>query len=423
MRSLFFLALKDLQLLVRDRLASVWTLGIPLLFALFFGTLFGSGGRGGGGMRVAVVDEDDSPASRALVARLEKSPSLRVSRPTADAAREAVRHGDLTGFIVIPKGYGDRDGFFGGDPAVVQVGIDPSRRAEEGFLQGILTEAAYAGLQERFADPKAMRAQVEKSLRELEGANGMNPVQRGIVRQFLGSLEQFLGKVEPGALREGGPGFQPVKVESVPVLRNEAIQPRSAYEVTFASSVLWGIIGGVTHFAVSIVGERRGGTLLRLRVSPLTRLQILAGKALACFAACIAIAVVVLAVGRLVFGVRLEQPVHLALAIVCTAFCFTGIMMLLSTIGTTEASVSGGTMGILLPLAMLGGGTVPLFIMPGWMQSLSNVSPVKWGILALEGAIWRGFSLAEMVLPCAILIAVGGVTFAAGVWLLARQDV
>src|SRR5262249_45366499 len=85
MRSPVFLALKDLRLLVRDRLAFVWTLGIPLMFALFFGTLFG-GGRGGGGMRVAVVDEDDSPASRALVARLEQSPSLRVSRTTADEA-------------------------------------------------------------------------------------------------------------------------------------------------------------------------------------------------------------------------------------------------------------------------------------------------------------------------------------------------
>src|SRR5262249_24294015 len=116
------------------------------------------------------------------------------------------------------------------------------------------------------------------------------------------------------------------------------------------------------------------------------------------------------------------QPLHLALAVGCTAFCFTGIMMLLSTVGTTEASVSGGTMGIMLPLAMLGGGMVPLFLMPAWMQTVSNVSPVKWGIRAVEGAIWRGFSPAEMVLPCAILLAVGAGTFAAGVRLLARQD-
>ena len=53
--------------------------------------------------------------------------------------------------------------------------------------------------------------------------------------------------------------------------------------------------------------------------------------------------------------------------------------------------------------------------MPPWMQTLSNVSPVKWAILALEGAIWRGFSLGEMALPCGILLGVGVVFFAGGV--------
>lgn len=50
---------------------------------------------------------------------------------------------------------------------------------------------------------------------------------------------------------------------------------------------------------------------------------------------------------------------------------------------------------------------VPLFVMPAWMRTLSDISPVKWSILALEGAIWRGFSLSEMLLPCGVLLAFG----------------
>ncbi len=57
---------------------------------------------------------------------------------------------------------------------------------------------------------------------------------------------------------------------------------------------------------------------------------------------------------------------------------------------------------------------VPLFIMPPWMTTAANVSPVKWAVLAFEGAIWRGFSAAEMLLPCGILPAVGAVCFAIG---------
>jgi ABC-2 type transport system permease protein len=68
----------------------------------------------------------------------------------------------------------------------------------------------------------------------------------------------------------------------------------------------------------------------------------------------------------------------------------------------------------MLPMSMLGGGMVPLFAMPGWMQSVSNYSPIKWGILALEGAIWRGFTPSDMLLPCGILLAVGVVGFTVG---------
>jgi ABC-2 type transport system permease protein len=71
-------------------------------------------------------------------------------------------------------------------------------------------------------------------------------------------------------------------------------------------------------------------------------------------------------------------------------------------------------------MAMFGGGMVPLVFMPSFMKTLSNFSPAKWSVLALEGAIWRGFTWSEMLLPCAILIAVGAVCMAIGTWLLSR---
>ena len=63
---------------------------------------------------------------------------------------------------------------------------------------------------------------------------------------------------------------------------------------------------------------------------------------------------------------------------------------------------------------MTGGAMVPLFAMPPWMQTASMVSPVRWAIVAFEGAIWRGFSPAQMALPCAILLTLGVAGFALG---------
>ena len=88
--------------------------------------------------------------------------------------------------------------------------------------------------------------------------------------------------------------------------------------------------------------------------------------------------------------------------------------MLTSTLGKTEQAAAGAGWAVMMPLTMLGGGMVPLFFMPGWMVTVSSLSPVKWAILAMEGAIWRGFSLREMLLPCGILVVVGVVCFAIG---------
>ncbi len=420
MRGILFLALKDLKLLVRDRAGLFWIFGFPLLTALFFGAMFGGGPRGGSAIQVAVVDEDGSAPSKKFIAELEKSPSLRVQHLARAEAQDAVRRGRLTAYLLLAPGFGERVGFFGGTPPVVEVGMDPSRRAEEGYLQGLLMEAAVRLMQERFADPKSMTAEMRKSRDALAAAEGMPADQKELLRTFLSEAEKFFGQADAGVMREG-PQWQPLKVEAKPVTR-EGTEPGSAYEITFPQSVVWGLFGAVTSFAVGMVVERKNGTLLRLRLAPLSRGQLLAGKGLACFLASVGITLVLLGVGRVVFGVRLSAPLGLAAAVGCSAVCFTGLMMFLSTLGSTEQGAAGAVSGVLLPLSMLGGGMIPLFVMPAWMQQVSHMSPVKWSILALEGAIWRSFGWAEMLLPCAVLLAVGTVSFGLGVWVLTKRE-
>jgi ABC-2 type transport system permease protein len=119
-------------------------------------------------------------------------------------------------------------------------------------------------------------------------------------------------------------------------------------------------------------------------------------------------------------GMRPRSPGLLVLGALCIAFCFVGIMMLMSVIGKTEEAVSGAAWGANLLMAMFGGGMVPLLFLPSFMKVLSHFSPVKWSILALEGSIWRGFTLSEMLLPCGVLIAIGLACLAIGAFTLSR---
>jgi ABC-2 type transport system permease protein len=73
-------------------------------------------------------------------------------------------------------------------------------------------------------------------------------------------------------------------------------------------------------------------------------------------------------------------------------------------------------------MAMVGGGMVPLLFMPSWLRPFSQISPVKWSVFALEGAIWRNLRPTEMITPCLVLLAIGISAFSLGVIMLRRQD-
>ena len=88
--------------------------------------------------------------------------------------------------------------------------------------------------------------------------------------------------------------------------------------------------------------------------------------------------------------------------------------MLLSVLGKTEQAASGIGWAVLLVFAMIGGGMLPLFFMPEWLKSFSSISPIKWGILALEGAIWRDFSFKELLQPYIVLASFGLISFFIG---------
>jgi ABC-2 type transport system permease protein len=55
------------------------------------------------------------------------------------------------------------------------------------------------------------------------------------------------------------------------------------------------------------------------------------------------------------------------------------------------------------------------------MSAIGTISPVKWGILALEGALWRGFGPREMLLPCLVLLGFGAIGFGLGARVFARE--
>jgi ABC-2 type transport system permease protein len=363
MGKVFAMAIKDLRLLLRDKTGFFFTFFFPLIMAVFFGAMF-SGGGGGSGISILLVDEDGTAKSSEFVTLLQEAPELKVTISEREDAVSRVRRGKSTAYIVLKKGFGDAYGrAFGGDPPEIELGVDPARKAEAGLLQGVL--AQYAA----------------KRFEKLIASSGGN--------------------------------LSPITIDQRQVTVQRA-GPNNAFAISFPQGIIWGIIGCAAAFGISLVVERTGGTLVRLRMSPLHRSQILAGKALACFLTTMGVAILLLTVAVVVFKVRPNSLPFLGMAVLSSALGFVGIMMFLSVLGKTEQSAGGIGWAVLLVMAMTGGGMIPLFAMPPWMLNVSHFSPIKWSILAMEGAIWRQFSFVEMMLPCGILLGVGVVFFFIG---------
>jgi ABC-2 type transport system permease protein len=434
------MAAKDLKLMSRDWLGLFFIIGFPIVMALFFGMMMGSFDTKSASLSVAMVDDDNSPMSARFVESLTETGNVQVQKLARPAALDRVRRGQLVGMIAIPKRFGETAGLPWMESPAIEVGIDPSRKAEAGLLEGLIMKATGHLMAARFQDPAGMRPFIKQAQDELAKAEDVPALMRPMLTQMMSSLDSFLAswqEVKSAETNSGDdskpaaemPGFQLARIETIDVTREipkgstEALvrQLRSRWDISFPQSMMWGVLGCAAGFAITMVRERKQGTFLRLKVAPVTRSQVLAGKATACFLAVLGVIAVMVALG-VWLGMRPRSPALLFVAAVCVAICFVGIMMLMSVIGESEESVSGAAWGANMFMAMFGGGMVPLVFLPGFMQTLSNASPVKWSILALEGAIWRGFTPAEMLTPCAILVAIGAVCLAIGAFKLSRAS-
>jgi ABC-2 type transport system permease protein len=418
------LAGKDLLLIARDRVAMFFTFVFPLLFGVLFGFIFqGAMGRDGspGNLRVMIVDQDNTDVSRRFIELLSARAGLEVwPMATLDEAKDRVRRGTDAAAVVIEPGLADHlERLFSGDSVRVSVYADPSRAAEAGILRGLITASGFELIAWAVRDGDRLSGILADARARLRTVDALDPVRRIALEQLINAGERAAasGGFDAGAGGGTAGAFEPVRVAVLDVARAESDRPRSAFDLTFPQAASWGLVGCVSGFGLSLASERTRGTLVRLLVGPVARWQVLAGKALACFLAAVVVMVLLRALFALPpFRVAVTAPWHEAMAIGSIAVGFVGVMMLLATLARSEAGAEGFVRAVLLLLALLGGAGVPLMFFQGWMRRVASGSPFRWAITALEGATWRGYSTAEMLGPCAVLLCIGVAGVALGVW-------
>lgn len=279
MRSAVLIAGKDLVGSLRDRSAILSAVVAPLVLAFILSAVLGNADEGSLDISFAVVDEDRGPVAEVLVdevlGRLERQNVVTIrEESSAASARRMARDGDIAAAFLIPSGFSDA--VQSGDPGELSVFTDPSSeigaQIATSITNGYVTEL------------NAVRVSVGTAI----AVRGGRPDQ---------SVIQELGRrasrtQTPAAVTDAFVGSREFDTKTF----------------FFAGMAVFFLFFTAQLGAVSLLRERREGTLARLLAAPLSRASILGGKALYTFVLGVGSLTILVLASKLLLGASWGGP-------------------------------------------------------------------------------------------------------------------
>lgn len=447
MHAILALLRVNLRLYLRNRKALLMNLVVPILIASFFGSLFGSPGGPASPIALGMVDEDGSPLSQAIVDGLAQDASLKVQRLSRDEARARVMQGKLPAAIVLPQGFGEQApaAMLGGGKPVVEVWVDPSDKAAPAVVNGLFTQRAMQAVMDRaFNDPGATRR-----MRQQVDANPAIPADK---REALDALYGSLAKVQQidasqvgtaggaaggaaAGTTTGDPaGGRPAGASASadpPARRGGLTQPfeiaqqavtgtrtgYNGYAHSFAGMGAQFVLMMAVELGTGLLLMRRTGLWTRLRASPMTRGQLLAGYFLSTTLIASVVLALAMGAGMAMFGFRPDGAwLGWAGLVVAYGGFVAACGLALAALGRDPESTRGLAIMVTLLMVMLGGAWVPSFMFPAWLQQVTLFVPVRHAVDGFDAVLWRGLGSGAALLPIAVLVGSSALLMAVALW-------
>lgn len=359
-RQSLLIAKKDLSIFVRDRMALVWAVIFPLFMILLFNMVFANFAGSGAQELVLTLASEEAPGgvSHQIIGELARAGGPAVRSVEPGEARDAVKRGQLGGFLLFPEDFGRR--LMAGEPARLVVVADPQAMNDRAALSGVarvIASEATAGRVLYEAVAEAMRA---------------------------------AGGGAPGAPSTGGvAGGEPLIA-----FEYETVGPPAT-----SNPANWTVPGYLTMFVFfaaamgtsEIARERSNYTLDRLRALAATGGVLIWGKFFGLAVRGLVQVLILWVVGVFAFGADFgAAPGALLVVTVLMVLASAAAGIFLATFARTEGAATG--LGVLVSLvaAPLGGCWWPSFIMPRLMQTAGRITPHFWCTEAMSKLMLYG---------------------------------
>lgn len=376
MRGALLVARKDLLRSVRDRSAIAVAIVAPLVLAFILSTV--------------LPDEEDLGITYGYVNQDSGAP--------AQAFVTVVLDGIAADFATIRE--------FDSRAAAVEAAEDDRVAAafviEDGFSDAV--EAGEASTIEVIANPASdIGGPLARSLAEGYAAelNAVGVSMATFVAGFDGTPPpEAIETIRSAALAEGSPV----------TVGNRAAGDREFDDKSFfaAGMAVFFLFFTTQLGAQSLLRERREGTLTRLLAAPMSRASVLAGKALFTYVLGVVSLTVLILASALLLGASWGNWLGVALIILTAVFAAMGVQSVATTLAKTDEQAAGFGSVVAVTLGLLGGTFFPLSQAPGFVSTLSYVTPHAWIMRGL-GDLSGGAGTVADVVPSLIALIVFGI--------------
>lgn len=330
--TVFIFAKLNTRRFFRDRLALFFTIIFPLIFLFVFGGIFGKSTDLS--FKVAVINQSDTAYAKTVVQDLQKNSIFKInsSVTTLEQAKEKMGKSEVDAAIIIPPDFGK----------------------QQGATPGGVLEIQYTQNNEQ-------AAQTLGSI--------MDAQLRGINAQFVATNPPFTAKT--------------VQLNDKQLTR---------FDYTFAGLLGFAIIGLGIFGPVNVFPElKKQGILRRLHTTPLKVWQYFTSTAASQTIIGLLTMAILFIVAIVVFDLQLVGNIFaLAFFLALSIITILGIGLAIGGWAKNERQAAPLSNIIVFPMLFLSGTFFPRFLMPEWLQNVSQflpLTPVIDGIrlIATEG--------------------------------------
>jgi drug efflux transport system permease protein len=351
---------KEVRQTVRDRRVMFMLIVAPLLQTVLFGFAVNFDVDR---IPTVVVDRDGSAESRAHARRLLADGTLlRAGAAQGVAeAEEELDDGRAAAVVVLPEGLGAD--LAEGRAAEVQVvldGTDPNRSS----------------------------------------------VASGAVSRYFGEVGEALVRARLEA-RGGRPAAQ---IEATPRIAYNPGLDTPPFMVPGIAAMLLVIVTTMVT-AMGLAREREMGTLEQVLVTPIRPILLLAGKMAPFVVIGLVDVALLIGVGTWLFDVPLRGTLPvLLLGTLLYLMTTLGVGLLISTISTSQQQAFLGGFLFAMPAILLSGVMTSVRAMPGWLQAITLVNPLRWYAEVMRTTLLRGGGFADQWPQLLALLVLGSAT-------------